>query len=191
MNCFGTIVVLDVHQWHASCVTSTARLVVDDCLLYRRIHTVSDSNALQDDLTNLQVWEDTRQMAFGPEKYKVMRITNKRNPASIVYQADIGPLLFPISAQYQILISVHHRFCKVHLISGRHTFRYQANIGLIYNRHRTNINGLRAPVLGVITRKKCDFLGPYPSFFGSTNLYDYVINQIQLNSQYNIQLLLD
>ena len=41
------------------CVTSTARLFADDCLLYRRKHTASDSKALKVDLTNLQAWEDT------------------------------------------------------------------------------------------------------------------------------------
>ncbi len=38
-------------------VGTTARLFADDCVLYRTIKSVEDSNILQQDLNQLQQWE--------------------------------------------------------------------------------------------------------------------------------------
>ena len=61
------------------CVTSRARLFADDCLLYRPIKTEADATKLQEDIDALQNWESTWQMSFNPDKFEVLRITNKRN----------------------------------------------------------------------------------------------------------------
>jgi len=49
-------------------VRSTSRLLADDSLLYRRIKTVEDVAILQDDLDQLQKWEQDWQMTFNPSK---------------------------------------------------------------------------------------------------------------------------
>ena len=38
-------------------LTSTCLLYADDCILYRRIDSQSDIDALQEDLKQLEVWE--------------------------------------------------------------------------------------------------------------------------------------
>jgi hypothetical protein len=63
-----------------SCVSSTPRLFADDCLLYRTIHSKSDSEILQQDLDNLQEWENNWLMEFNADKCEVIRITKKRKP---------------------------------------------------------------------------------------------------------------
>jgi hypothetical protein len=64
---------------------STVRLFADDCVLYRRIRSTEDTNALQDDLNSLQNWERDWLMEFHPEKCQVLHISNKRNPLEYNY----------------------------------------------------------------------------------------------------------
>ena len=51
-----------------NCVQSPCRLFADDCIIYRNIDNEADANTLQQDLNNLQKWEQTWLMAFHPEK---------------------------------------------------------------------------------------------------------------------------
>ncbi|MCG8078128.1 MAG: reverse transcriptase family protein, partial [Candidatus Thiodiazotropha taylori] len=67
--------------------TSTTRLFADDSLLYRKIRSTQDAQALQDDLDRLQKWEEDWLMSFNPSKCEVVRITRKRNPFKTTYQA--------------------------------------------------------------------------------------------------------
>ena len=49
-------------------VSSTTRLFADDCLVNRTISSEEDAAALQDDLDQLQKWEQDWQMKFNPDK---------------------------------------------------------------------------------------------------------------------------
>ncbi len=66
-------------------VTSTAHLFVDDCLLYHILSSAEDAAKLQQDLTNLQKWEDDWLISFNPDKCKVLRVTNKRKTYPATY----------------------------------------------------------------------------------------------------------
>jgi hypothetical protein len=50
-------------------VTSNARLLADDCLLYRVVNTNVDQLQLQEDLYRLEKWGKTGQMSFNTDKY--------------------------------------------------------------------------------------------------------------------------
>ncbi len=65
--------------------SSDARLFADDCLLYREIKTSADTEILQRDLTALERWESTWQMAFHPQKCTVNHISTKRHPTQTDY----------------------------------------------------------------------------------------------------------
>ena len=54
------------------------RLFADDCLLYRPIRSQADVASVQNDLDNLQLWENEWLMSFNPDKCEVLRVTNKR-----------------------------------------------------------------------------------------------------------------
>ena len=66
-------------------VSSNVKLFADDCLLYRTINSIHDSIALQQDLTSLEQWEHSWQMAFHPQKCTTIRITRKRKPTCFNY----------------------------------------------------------------------------------------------------------
>ena len=61
------------------------RLFADDCMLYRKITTETDSLTLQQDLDALQQWEQDWMMEFNPPKCQLLTVTNKRKPISHPY----------------------------------------------------------------------------------------------------------
>jgi hypothetical protein len=63
---------------------STVRLFADDCILYRRIRSTEDINALQDDLNSLQNWERDWLMEFHPEKAKSCTSQTREIHSSII-----------------------------------------------------------------------------------------------------------
>jgi len=60
-----------------STVCSTVWMFADDCLLYRTIKTVHDTNTLQSDLDSLQQWEKDWLTEFNPSKCEVITFTGK------------------------------------------------------------------------------------------------------------------
>ena len=50
------------------------RLFADDCLVYRRIHSLQDQLTLQEDLNNLHCWATRWGMNFNPSKCHIMQI---------------------------------------------------------------------------------------------------------------------
>ena len=67
-------------------VNAKACLFADDCLLYRHIKTDKDAESLQENLNKLQDWETDWQMHFNPDKWELIRITNKCKIISATYQ---------------------------------------------------------------------------------------------------------
>ena len=61
-------------------LSSTCRLYTDDCILYRCIDSQSDVDALQEDLSQLEIWEEIWNMKFNIDKCMVLHVTLKRNP---------------------------------------------------------------------------------------------------------------
>ncbi len=66
-------------------VVSNVRLFADNPVLYRKINTSEDYVMLQKDLDKLLEWEDKWQMAFHPQKYKVLNVTLTRKPVRHIY----------------------------------------------------------------------------------------------------------
>ena len=60
-------------------ITSHLRLFADDCLMYRPINNISDSQLLQEDLDRLHQWSTKWQMKFNTDKCHIMRFTLRRN----------------------------------------------------------------------------------------------------------------
>ncbi len=82
------------------CVTSTVHLFADDCLLYHIVSSAEDAAKLQQDLTNLQKWEGDWLMSFNPDKYEVLRVTNKRKTYPATYSIRGQELKQVDSAKY-------------------------------------------------------------------------------------------
>ena len=58
-------------------ITSSVRLLVDDCVLYRNIESPTDCQILQDDLNRLSQWDTDWQMKFNVAKYHSKRVTRQ------------------------------------------------------------------------------------------------------------------
>ena len=88
------------------CVQSPVRLFADDCILYRTIDSPRDAMQMQDDLNNLQKWEDKWLMEFHPEKCLTIRITNKRNSIKTDYQIH-GQTLQTVDSANYLGVNIH------------------------------------------------------------------------------------
>ena len=66
-------------------VESSLPLFADDSLLYKTIKKLADTYILQNDLDKLVLWEKNWSMEFHPEKYKLLRINNKRKIVDASY----------------------------------------------------------------------------------------------------------
>ena len=58
---------------------SKVRLSANDCVLYRKVSSEAECNLLQDDLNNLEDWENTWKMSFNASKCITISITRKKN----------------------------------------------------------------------------------------------------------------
>ena len=65
---------------------TAVRLFADDSGLYRPIACKNDHITLQEDLNNLQVWEQEWSMQFHPQKCQLLRVTSKTNPSIYTYK---------------------------------------------------------------------------------------------------------
>ena len=70
----------------ATNVTSSIRLVADDCLVYRETRNQQQCELLQKDLDELAAWSITWGMAFNVSKCNIVSITNAiKNRQVFVY----------------------------------------------------------------------------------------------------------
>ena len=66
-------------------ISSSRRLLTDDCTIYREVRNTVNAELLQQDLYKLYHWTQTWQLKLNPTKSKIMQITNKRNHITFSY----------------------------------------------------------------------------------------------------------
>ena len=66
-------------------IASNIKLYADDALLYRTIHSVTDTYILQHDLDMLHQWASTWLMTFNPTKCEFLQLTKKNHPLKSHY----------------------------------------------------------------------------------------------------------
>ena len=66
-------------------IMSSVRLLADDCVLYRNIHSLQDCLILQEDLDSLGLWEAEWQMKFNVAKCHSMRVTRHYSHKQIIH----------------------------------------------------------------------------------------------------------
>tara|TARA_B110000881_G_C18538833_1_gene497307 strand:+ start:57 stop:1292 length:1236 start_codon:yes stop_codon:yes gene_type:complete len=96
---------------------TTARLFADDCILYRTINTDEDASLLQQDLDNLQQWENDWHMSFHPEKCQVIHVSNKRKLIKKPYVIHNHTLEEVDSAKY-LGVNIHKNLSWNHHINS-------------------------------------------------------------------------
>ena len=81
-------------------LSSQVRLLADDCILYRKVNSVEDSNLLQNDINSLCEWESKWKMKFNVSKCFAMCVTHKRKPLLTSYKMNNSPLQIVSSHTY-------------------------------------------------------------------------------------------
>ena len=69
-------------------IIANISLYADDTILYSIIHSISDCQALQNDLNSLSQWATRTDMYFNPDKSVYMCITRKHNPVLYKYTIE-------------------------------------------------------------------------------------------------------
>ena len=80
------------------CVKSQVRLCADDCLLYRTIKTFEDHVALQNDLSELDIWAKKWGMRFNSKKCYILSVKQRSQffytlSGDILKQVEDNPYL--------------------------------------------------------------------------------------------------
>ena len=70
-------------------IRSSVRLLADDGVLYRNIHSLQDCLILQEDLTSLGQWEADLQMKFNVAKCHSMRLTRHQHHKQILFDFSL------------------------------------------------------------------------------------------------------
>ena len=74
--------------------TSTVRRFADDCVMYKSVKSVRDCQELQQELIQLQAWQERWQLRFNPRKCNVMRATHAtRKKIEYPYTLNDTPLV--------------------------------------------------------------------------------------------------
>ena len=110
---------------------SSIRLFADDALLYGVISNENDGDQLQEDLKQLEAWQNTWQMSFNPSKCKTICISTKRDPPQKKYV-----------------------FCGVELekVDSISYLGVILNDNLKWSKHVQSTNGKASKVLGMMKR---------------------------------------
>ena len=66
-------------------ISSSVACYADDTKIYKRIDSITDSAALQTDLTNIVQWAESTGLSLNRTKSKCQRITRKQNPSIFSY----------------------------------------------------------------------------------------------------------
>ena len=72
-------------------VSSRVCLFADDCVLYRKVETNADCQALQEDLRSLEEWERQWCMSFNTAKFSSIAITRKQK--NVLHQYSLHNLI--------------------------------------------------------------------------------------------------
>ena len=83
--------------------------------LYTTIHSKDDCLVLQEDLNRLQLWADTWQMSFNPEKHEIIRIANIKHPIVHDYTIQEKKIKVTSSVKYLGVYIDDHLTWKDHI----------------------------------------------------------------------------
>ena len=81
-------------------IASNIKLYPDDALLYRAIHSVTDTYTLQHDLDMLHQWASTWLMTFNSNKCEFLQLTKKNHPMKSHYHIDNKQIKQVTTAKY-------------------------------------------------------------------------------------------
>ena len=92
-------------------------LFADDCLLYRIINSIEDTNRLQENLNRLSEWADTWQFKFNVSKCTVINCTRSLSP--LTHNYTLNNHILEISDQHSYLgVLIHKSLCWSLFISN-------------------------------------------------------------------------
>ena len=98
-----------------SSLNSTCRIFVDDCLLYRKIDSITDANILQQHLFLLEKWAGTWMMQFNSLKCVELTVSKKLSPLTVSYKFCNDALTHVTEAKYLNLTLDQHLSFNKHI----------------------------------------------------------------------------
>ena len=121
----------------ATNVTSSIRLVADDCLVYRETSTQQQCQLLQKDLDELAAWSITWGMAFNVSKCNIVSITNAIKNRQIFIYSMNNPVIKTINSTAYLGLTINNK--------------------LQWSEHINNITSADNRMLGFLSRtlRKC------------------------------------
>ena len=136
-------------------VTSKVRLFADDTALYLSLNKQTDSNTLQKDLNNLQVWEHLWDMEFNPSKCQVIQITRARTPLQTSYNLQGQTLEITPHAKY-LGITIYNKLDRTPHIDNI-TNKANRSLGCIKRNIKTKHQKTREMAYNTLVRPQVEY----------------------------------
>ena len=90
--CLGPLLFLIFINDLTESITSSVKLLADDCLVSRTIHSSNNVIQLQEDIVQLGLWVNSWLMTLIPHKCSIRHISNKHNTVCAKYTINGFPL---------------------------------------------------------------------------------------------------
>ena len=134
---------------------SNVRLFADDTIVYLTVSSTEDGEKLQEDLKNLEKWEEEWQMEFHPAKCNVLRLTRKKTKTVFPYTLHGHALEEVASAKYLgITISSDMTWNKH---TDKIAAKANSKLGFLKRNIKTKDQGLKGKAYKTIVRPTVEY----------------------------------
>ena len=150
-----TLFSIYINDLPESILHSSIKLIADDCIIYRAIHTPEDAERLQEDLCALQKWQQRWLMRLNVSKCFTMTVLHPRRNKIITPYRLHNHLLSPVE-HYKYLGVIIQSDLKWHLHIQSITSKANQMLGLLKHNLRTSSIHLRERAYLSLVRPKLE-----------------------------------
>ncbi len=156
-------------------VQSTVRLFADDTAIYITLDTEGQSKVLQNDLENLEKWENKWDMEFNPSKCQIIHITKSRHHIPTTYKLHNTTLESAPSAKYLGVDIASDMSWTTHI--NRISKQANQTLGFLKRNIKVHSEQLKSTAYKTLVRPQLEYSSTVWSPYTQSSIYQLEIVQ--------------